>query len=103
MSDIKTDADTLQTKFDAGDFYGAADMASTIARIALPVQTLGGVKEDCLAVMNTTTTADFLAGFVYGFTGNDHKAYLETCFQDDAEFENDICEVAYDFSTKDNQ
>ena len=103
MSDIKTDADELSKKFDAKDFYGAADMASTIARIALPVQSLGGVKEDCLSIMNTTTAADFLAGFIYGFTGNDHKAYFETCFKDNQEFENDICEVAYDFSTKDNQ
>ena len=52
--------------------------------------------------LNTIEVADFLAGFVHGFTGNDHKAYFEQCFKDNQGFENDICEVAYDFSTKDN-
>lgn len=38
MATIKTDATTLESDFDAGDYYGAADMASQIAKIALPVQ-----------------------------------------------------------------
>jgi hypothetical protein len=47
--------------------------------------------------------ADMLAGFVAGFTGNDHKAYFETCMKDSDAFEMDICNAVNDFRTKDNQ
>ena len=32
--------------------------------------------------LNTTEIADFLAGFVAGFTGDDYQAYFESCVQD---------------------
>ena len=32
--------------------------------------------------LNTIEVADFLAGFVHGFTGQDHKAYFESCIKD---------------------
>ena len=102
MEEIKTEASQIDTDYTAKDYFKVAADVSTIAKLALPVMTLEGVKEDCLSLMNTTTAADFLAGFIYGFTGNDHKAYFEQCFKDNQGFENDICEVAYDFSTKDN-
>ena len=37
--------------------------------------------------LNTTEIADFTAGFVAGFTGNDHQAYFEQCVHDTDDFE----------------
>jgi len=56
---------------------------------------------DC--TLNAKEEADFLAGFIFGFTGHDQKAYLESCYHDTPQFETDICNAVNDFSTKDNQ
>ena len=37
--------------------------------------------------MSTTIVADFVAGFIQGFTEHDDKADLEKCFADSPEFE----------------
>ena len=104
MSTIKKDANTMEDDFDKKDYYGTADMASSVARIALPVpKSVGAV--DCYEgfELNTVEVADFLAGFVHGFTGKDHKDYFETCIKDTDSFEKDICDAVADFATKDNQ
>ena len=44
---IKTVSKDIETKYDAKDYYGAADDAATIAKIALPVMSLGDVQADC--------------------------------------------------------
>jgi hypothetical protein len=85
MPTIKTDANTMETDFDAQDYYGTADMASTVAKIALPVPSAFGVTPVTTKCtdrfsLNTTEIADFLAGFMSGFTGNNDKAYMESCF-----------------------
>ena len=53
--------------------------------------------------LNTIEVADFLAGFVHGFTGQDHKAYFESCIKDTPALEADVCTAVQDFYTKDNQ
>ena len=77
MPTIKKDADVMETDFDSGDFFGTADMASSVAKIALPVHSVYGAV-DCYEgfELNTSEVADFLAGFVHGFTGKDHKDYF---------------------------
>lgn len=50
--------------------------------------------------LTTVEVADFTAGFMDGFTGNDQKAYMESCFQDTDAFEQDICVFAADFGSK---
>ena len=70
---------------------GLADLAT----IAVPVR-------DIECNLNTTEVADFLAGFVYGFTGNNWQSYFETCFKDTPAFEADVCTAINDFATKDN-
>ena len=40
MPTIKKDADTMEDDFDKKDFYGTADMAASVAKIALPVQSM---------------------------------------------------------------
>ena len=50
FDEIKTTANALAKKYDAKDYYGAADMAATIAKIALPVMTLGDVEDTCNAL-----------------------------------------------------
>ena len=53
--------------------------------------------------LNTTIIADYLAGFMHGFTGHDDKTEMEACFADDDAFETDVCEFVADFRTKDNR
>ena len=65
----------------------------------LPVQAVGVL--DCQ--LTDVKDADFLAGFIAEFTGNDHKAYFETCYHDTAAFKSDICDAVNAFSTKDGQ
>lgn len=53
--------------------------------------------------LTTTEVADFLAGFVYGFTGDNWQSYFETCFHDTPAFEASVCTAINDIATKDNQ
>ena len=84
-----------------GDWFDCAATCSEIARIALPVPTSSVETIDC--GLNQIVIADFLAGFIHGFTGNDHKAYFETCLIDTPQFEADMCDAVNKFATKDNQ
>jgi len=69
--------------------------------LALPIPAVGDAQ--CADfTLNTVETADFLAGFIKGFTGNDHKAEMETCFKDTDAFEMDVCAVVKALETKDN-
>ena len=75
-----------------------------MAKIALPVAgaELGDTK--CADfTLSTTIIADYLAGFMAGFTGNNNKEAMEACFADSPEFEADVCEFVADFRTKDNR
>ena len=50
--------------------------------------------------------ADLMAGFMIEMPGNsgvEHKEYLEGCFKSSPSFLTDMCAVANDFATKDNQ
>ena len=64
-----------------------------------------GDVDECFQHKGLTSieVADFAAGMIHGFTGNDHKAYFETCFHDTVAFETDICTAVADFATKDNE
>jgi len=102
MPTIKTDASTLSADFEAGDMVGAGFEAGEIAKLALPLPGLTSVGTfDC--GLDNATMADYLAGFIQSFTGNDHKAELETCFTVSDTFSHDMCTAANAFATKDNQ
>merc|ERR1719266_1424728 len=104
MDTIKKDADVMEDDYDAQDYYGTADMAASVAKIALPVQSSLGASAQCGDFsLNTQEVGDFLAGFIHGFTGHDNKDYFRTCFADNDAFENDVCTMVNDFRTKDNQ
>ena len=103
---IKTISKDISTKYNAKDYYGVAVDASTIAKIALPVEAVGTELGDVSCAdftLSTTIIADYLAGFMHGFTGHDDKAEMESCFADDDAFETDVCEFVADFRTKDNR
>jgi hypothetical protein len=105
MDTIKADASTMEADYDKQDYYGTADMAASVAKIALPVEaSFGyGASADCGDfTLNTVEVADFLSGFVHGFSGNDHKAEMETCFKDTDAFELDVCSIVKAIITKDN-
>merc|ERR1712151_1315133 len=105
MGHIKDDASKISNDFSSQNFYQAAFDSADIARTALPLPALEVSDPDptCMATLNSKADADFLAGFIANFTGNDHKDYLETCFKDTDQFRTDICSAVSDFATKDNQ
>jgi hypothetical protein len=103
MATVKADANDLETAYDAGDYYTTAADASKLAVLALPLPSLGDATCDGKTSLNTVELADFIAGFIKGFTGNDHKAEMETCFKDTDAFEMDVCSIIKAISTKDNQ
>jgi hypothetical protein len=83
MPTVKSDVDVMETDFDSADYYGTADMASSLAKLALPVPAdykLGNTVSCGKFSLNTVEIADFIAGFMAGFTGHDDKTYMETCF-----------------------
>merc|ERR1711933_545689 len=87
MPTIKSDAATLSADFGAHDYVGAGFEAGEIAKTALPLPGLA-VGFDC--ELTDAVEADYLAGFIKSFTGNDHSAYLETCFKPSAKFSADM-------------
>lgn len=93
----------METYYDAGDYYNTALEASTLAKIALPLPSELGNADCGDFTLSTVEVADFIAGFIDGFTGHDHKAYMETCFKDTDAFETDVCTLVADLKTKDNQ
>ena len=105
ISTVTADVALLTDDFDAGNFYGTAMEAAALAKLALPVPsetTVGDVK--CADFeLSTKIIADYLAGFMGGFTGNNNKADMEACFADSPQFETDVCEFVADFRTKENQ
>jgi len=101
MPTIKADASTLSADFEAKDYIGAGVMAGDIAKMALPLPGLEVGEFDCK--LTDKVEADYLAGFIKSFTGNDHSATLETCFTPSAKFSADMCTAANAFATKDNQ
>ena len=108
ISTVTSDVNLLTDDFDAKNYYGAAMEAAALAKLALPVPTAEDLEmvgdKDCGDfTINTTVLADYLAGFFNGFTGNDDKAAMETCFHDNDSFESDVCEFVADFRTKENQ
>lgn len=106
MAEFKTDYSTLRGDYDSKDWNAVGKDASVIAKLALPVAT-SGLREDPVDCGDFTLTnqdiADYLAGFVHGFSGNDHKAYFETCIHINESFEHDVCSVVMNLRTKENQ
>merc|ERR1712087_771169 len=81
-----------------------ADAPGCLPMSPSPVdEALGDIQADCEASLNTMAVADVLAGFTFGFTGHDDKAYFETCIHDTPQFEKDMCAVSAAFATKDTQ
>ena len=109
ISTVTADVSILSDDFNNGNFYGTAMEAAALAKLALPLpseedmEAMVGDKDCGDFKINTTIIADYLAGFFNGFTGNDDKAAMETCFHDNDGFESDVCEFVADFRTKENQ
>lgn len=93
----------MEDYYDSNDYFNTAAEASKLALLALPkppsYQTIKCADFD----LNTTEVADFIAGFMEGFTGNNKKTGVEQCFKDTDPFEQDICDIVADIRTKDNQ
>ena len=105
MSTVEEDVKKLSKHFEKQNYFGAAKVAAELAKLALPLPTaeeMVGDKDCGDFTINTTVLADYLAGFFNGFTGNDDKAAMETCFHDNDSFETDVCDFVADFRTKEN-
>ena len=84
MAAIKADVQTLEGYFDNQDWYNAAKEASVIAKTALPVSSFENVGTSCGDfTIDQKSMADYLAGFIHGFTGEDDRADLEAHLADD--------------------
>jgi len=101
FAQISAQASQLSDAYEAGDYFTVGKVASEIGTEALPQQALGEANNTC--GLTTPIIADILAGFVMGFTGKDDRVDLEACFKDTDAFEQDMCDVADAFATKDNQ
>jgi len=99
---IASDAGVVSDDFKANNFYGAGAAAAVVALEVLPSPPVLGESNNTCG-LTQTMIADILAGFVDGFTGHDDKADLETCLTVTDAFEQDMCNVADAFATKDNQ
>ena len=99
-TEMSQDYDTCLADFAAGDLYGAGTAFAWLAIAAAPKQTAVEETVDCQ--LNTVEVADFLAGFIYGFTGHNWQTYFDTCFKDTPAFETDVCTAVNDFATKEN-
>ena len=53
--------------------------------------------------LSTTQIADFIAGFVAGFSGHNDKYMIEACFMHDQSLEKDICNMVKDFESGDHR
>lgn len=81
-----TDIGIMEVDYDAGNYYETAAEAAAVAQLALPLPSLSQVQ--CADFpMSTVEIADFIGGFIEGFTGNNHKTELEGCFKDTDAFE----------------
>jgi hypothetical protein len=101
FAQISAQASQLSDAYTAGDYFTVGKVASEIGTEALPQQAFGEANNTC--GLTTPIIADILAGFVMGFTGKDDRVDLEACFKDTDAFEQDMCDVADAFATKDNQ
>ena len=103
-SEITTDIGNLEADWDAADYFKAGEDLADIATLAVgPIQTADYTVGTLDCQLSDAKDADFLAGFIAEFTGNDHKAYFETCFKDSDAFKADICTAVNAFATKDGQ
>ena len=81
---VKADISTLETDWDSAQYFAAGQALADVATILIgPINSGLGTSVDCGDFsLNTTEIADFLAGFVAGFTGDDYQTYFESCIQD---------------------
>jgi len=101
FAQISAQATQLNDAYNSGDYFTVGKVASEIGTEALPQQSFEEANNTC--GLTTPIIADILAGFVMGFTGKDDRVDLEACFKDTDAFEQDMCDVADAFATKDNQ
>ena len=83
MSTVTADVNVMETDYAANNYYGTAVEAAALATLALPMPSSIGASAKCADFdLNTSEVADFIAGFIKGFTDKDHKTELEACFAD---------------------
>jgi len=77
---IKADIAALEGDWSTGNYFRAGVDFADLASVAI-----GPVKKETLESMNLpapTSVADFMAGLMYGLTGDNHFEEIETCMQD---------------------
>ena len=76
---------TLETEGDAQEYYKAGEELANSGMLYHD-STYGDVH--CVLAdgdtfdLTTKEVADYIAGFMYGLTSNNHQAQMETCFKD---------------------
>ena len=82
-SEIKADISTLEADWTAKEYFEAGDDLAALMTVAI-----GPIEEENFEVASSSSnstsiaTADFIAGFIKGMTGNDYQTEIESCFDD---------------------
>ena len=74
--EIEADAKTLETDWDAQSYFQAGDDLAALMTLAI-----GPIETNEVANFGVMDTADFVAGFVYGMTGDNQLTEIEACYQ----------------------
>ena len=83
-SEIKADISTLEADWTAKEYFKAGDDLAALMTVAI------GPIETSEVASSSKATADFVAGFIKGMTGNDYQTEIESCFDDEGLVTTDI-------------
>ena len=74
--EIEADVKTLETDWDAKSYFQAGDDLAALMTLAV-----GPIETNEVANFEVKDTADFVAGFMYGMTGDNNWTEIEACYQ----------------------
>jgi len=106
QAEIKTDISTLTSDWDTQKYFDAGKDLADLATLAIGPISSGLEAPGFECGLTDAMVADLVAGFMYEMPGSSKTItaeYMETCFKPDAQLLADVCEVANEFATKDNQ
>jgi len=78
QSEIKTDISTLETDWTAKEYFQAGEDLAALMTVAIgPIES----SNSAASTLNDKDAADFVAGFIYGMTGDNYQTAIESCYQ----------------------
>lgn len=93
---IKDDIATLKADWYSGEYYKAGEVAADLVTIA--VGPVPAPTKTVLPGFDAMAVPDFVAGFIYGMTGDNDLTEIEACWQGTDNMYNEIQIAINDFS-----